>query len=57
VHPAIALAADVVWVFGASALSYFYAALIIEVFRRPWGRRLLTPLAAVGRTALTNYVM
>jgi len=52
-------AALVMWVaasIGIPALSLFYCAVVILLFQRaPW-RRILTPFAAVGRTALTNYL-
>lgn len=56
-HPAVTFGRAVVWSFGASAFSFFYAALIAVLFERPRWRRILTPLGAVGRTALTNYVL
>ncbi len=48
------------WVFasaGMPALSLFYAIAVILLYGRPGGRRLLAPFAAVGRMALTNYVL
>jgi uncharacterized protein len=56
-HPAVTFGRAVVWSFGASAFSFFYAALIAVLFERPRWRRILVPLGAVGRTALTNYVL
>lgn len=56
-HPAVTFGRAVVWSFGASAFSFFYAALIAVLFERPRWRRILAPLGAVGRTALTNYVL
>jgi uncharacterized protein len=56
-HPAVTFGRAVVWSLGASAFSFFYAALIAVLFERPRWRRILVPLGAVGRTALTNYVL
>ena len=56
-HPAVTFGRAVVWSFGASAFSLFFAALIVVLFERPRWRRILAPLGAVGRTALTNYVL
>ncbi len=56
-HPAVTFGRAVVWSLGASAFSFFYAALIAVMFERPRWRRILVPLGAVGRTALTNYVL
>ncbi|MCP5111681.1 MAG: DUF418 domain-containing protein, partial [bacterium] len=42
---------------GIPALSLFYACSVVLLFRGGWGRRLLTPFAAVGRMALTNDLM
>ena len=41
---------------GNLALSYFYAIAIILVVERPAWKARLAPLAAVGRTALSNYL-
>lgn len=50
------LIGTVCFVFGASALCLAYASSIILLFQRaPWQQR-LTPLAAVGRMALSNYL-
>lgn len=56
-HPAVPFGRAVVWSFGASAFAFFYGALIVVLFERPRWRRILTPLGAVGRTPLTNYVL
>ncbi len=42
---------------GVPALSLFYACSVVLLFRSRAGKRLLTPFAAVGRMALTNYLM
>lgn len=45
------------YIIGAPALSLFYMISILFALRQPrWHRRLL-PLAAVGRTALSNYLL
>lgn len=41
---------------GAIFLSGFYVSSLILLLRRPLWRRLLSPLAGVGRMALTNYL-
>jgi len=56
-HPALTFGRALVWSFGASAFSFFYAALIAVLHERPRWRRILSPLGAVGRTALTHYVL
>ena len=43
--------------FGAPALCFFYATTLVLLFRDPVWRRRLDPLAAVGRTALSNYLL
>ena len=48
---------DVLWRVGAPALSFFYAAAILLLFQRTAWQRHLAPLAAVGRTALSNYLL
>jgi len=51
---------SVLWIVGVvavPALSLFYACSIVLLFRSPVWRRLLLPFAAVGRLALTNYLM
>ena len=42
---------------GIPALALFYMSAVARLFRRPRWRRLLEPFAAVGRTALTNYLL
>ncbi|MBI2957192.1 MAG: DUF418 domain-containing protein [Acidobacteria bacterium] len=45
------------WAFGAPALCFFYAAAIVLLAQRDSWRRRLAPLAAVGRLALSNYIL
>jgi uncharacterized protein len=42
---------------GVPALSFSYAALVILLFQQPRWRRRLLPFVAVGRMALTNYLL
>ena len=42
---------------GSGLFGLLYASVIVLVVERPGGRRLLRPLAAVGRLALTNYLL
>jgi len=42
---------------GAPALTFFYIASITLLFQKPAWRRLLVPLGAVGRMALSNYLL
>lgn len=44
-------------VFAAPAMMFFYASTIILLAQREIWRRRLAPLAAVGRTALSNYLL
>jgi uncharacterized protein len=44
-------------VFAAPAMSFFYASTIILLSRGEAWRRRLAPLASVGRTALSNYLL
>lgn len=47
---------DVLFAYGSTALSLGYAAVIVVLARRqPW-RRIMSPLGAVGRLALTVYL-
>jgi uncharacterized protein len=43
--------------FGAPALAIFYMSSLVLLFQRPTWQRVLSPLAAVGRMALTNYLL
>ena len=53
-HPE--LVANLIWIVAAPALTFFYAALIVLLWQHDRFRRLLAPLAAAGRTALSGYV-
>ena len=53
-HPE--LVANLIWLIAAPALTFFYAALIVLLWQSSHWRRLLAPLAAAGRTALSGYV-
>lgn len=44
-------------VFAAPAMTFFYASTIILLAQREAWRRWFSPLAAVGRTALSNYLL
>jgi len=55
-NPAAAVASLLAGAVGTPALSLFYASAVIVLFENQRWRRLLTPFAAVGRTALTNYL-
>ncbi len=49
--------ATLLWSLGRPGLCFFYAAgLVLLAQRQQWKRR-LTPLAAVGRMALSNYLL
>lgn len=50
-------AATLLLPFAQPLLSLAYAALATRSFHSPTGRRLLSPLAAAGRMALTNYLL
>jgi uncharacterized protein len=50
------LLGDVIFTYGSTALALGYAAAIALLTQRAWGKRLLTPLGAAGRMALTVYV-
>ncbi len=51
------VAAEVLWRVGAPALGFFYAAVIILLVQREAWKHRLAPLAAVGRVALSNYLL
>jgi len=51
-----ALASEMLETAGSLALSFFYASAIILLAQRPVWKTRLAPLAAVGRTALSNYL-
>jgi uncharacterized protein len=45
------------WAFGVPGLCFFYVAVLTLLFRNPAWRGWLAPLGAVGRTALSNYLL
>jgi len=45
------------WTFGVPGLCFFYVAVLTLLFRNPAWRGWLAPLGAVGRTALSNYLL
>ena len=49
--------ATLLWNFGRTGLCFFYAAGLVLLLQRQYWKRRLTPLAAVGRMALTNYLL
>jgi len=51
------LVETVFFVIGAPALSLFYAAAILLLVQREGWQKRLAPLAAVGRMALSNYLL
>ena len=53
----IDIAINVLWYVGAAALGLFYAAVIVLLAQREEWKQRLAPLAAVGRMALTNYLL
>lgn len=54
--PAIQFTGDILFAFGITALALGYAATIVLAAQTPRGRAALTPLAGVGRLALTVYL-
>ena len=51
------LVGDLLWAYGATALSFAYAAAIVLLAQRaPW-KRVLSPLGALGRMALSTYLL
>lgn len=55
--PDVQLVGDLLFVFGTMALALGYAAALLLFAQTPRGRAMLTPLAAVGRLALTVYLV
>jgi uncharacterized protein len=49
--------ADTTMAFGYYLTTLAYGGAIILIYKRGWGERVLRPLAAVGRTALTVYLL
>jgi uncharacterized protein len=56
-NPWIAFPGEVSWVLGGYALAVGYGAGILLLLGTAPGRRVLLPLRAVGRLALTNYLL
>lgn len=54
--PMVILAGDLLFAFGTVALALGYAAMLVLAAQTPKGRKLLAPLAGVGRMALTVYL-
>jgi len=54
--PDVLLAGDLLFVFGTVALAFGYAAMVILAAQTQKGRIVLSPLAGVGRMALTVYL-
>jgi len=48
---------DALLFIGAPFLMLFYIIAAVFLLERPWGKKILMPFAAVGRTAFTNYIM
>jgi uncharacterized protein len=55
--PAVQLVGDLLFVLGTTALALGYVAALVLAAQSPRGRAILTPLAAVGRLALTVYLL
>ncbi len=54
--PVLRFAKEAVWAYGATALSLSYAAGLVLLAQQPRWKRILSPLGAMGRTALTVYL-
>ena len=50
-------ATNVLWYIGAAALGFFYAAVLVLLAQREKWKQRLAPLAAIGRMALSNYLL
>jgi uncharacterized protein len=50
------IAGGVAYLIGNPALCFVYVSAVVLLVRRPGWRRLFSPLAPVGRTALSNYL-
>jgi len=48
---------SLLWYIGASALGFFYAAVLVLLAQREKWKHRLAPLAAIGRMALSNYLL
>ena len=51
------IAISLLWYIGASALGFFYAAVLVLLAQREKWKHRLAPLAAIGRMALSNYLL
>ncbi len=51
------LLAPIYFAIGVPALSFFYVSTLVLLFQKEAWKRRLAPLAAVGRTALSNYLL
>ncbi len=51
------IAINVLWYIGAAALGFFYAAVLVLLAQREKWKQRLAPLAAIGRMALSNYLL
>ena len=54
--PAVRFSKEVVWAYGATALALSYAAGLVLLIQKPRWKRILFPLGAMGRMALTVYL-
>jgi len=54
--PAVRFSKEVVWAYGATALALSYAAGLVLLVQKPRWKRILHPLGAMGRMALTVYL-
>ena len=50
-------AINVLWRIGAPALGFFYAAVLVLLAQREKWKQRLSPMAAIGRMALSNYLL
>jgi uncharacterized membrane protein YeiB len=51
------LSLGLLWSIHAWGLAAFYASCLLLLWETRYGKQLLSPLAAVGRMALTNYIL
>ena len=51
------LVGDLLWAYGATALSFSYAAAIVLLVQQTTWKRILSPLGALGRMALSMYLL
>ena len=55
--PGVAFLGVLAFSFGAPALGFFYGSSVVLLAQRERWRRCLGPVAAIGRTALSNYIL